>query len=174
MTGPRVIRVGVTGHRTYADAEGVAARVRGALDRLLHLAGRDDGAAPRLAVVSPLAEGADRLVAGEVLRLPGSTLTAALPFPQEDYAADFATPESRAQFASLLAAAESVEVMPPGASREAGYEKVGRWVIDHSEVLVALWDGEPSRGQGGTADMVAYAADQGVPILWIRVARPPL
>ena len=172
MTAGRVVRVGATGHRTFDDPAEVADRVRIALARLLRLAGDEaDGVAVRLEVVSPLAEGADRLVAREVLALPGATLVAALPFPTEDYATDFAAPESRAEFDAFLNGARSVDVMPPVAGREAGYEQVGRWVVDRCDALLALWDGEPSRGQGGTADIIAYAADRGVPVSWVRVMR---
>jgi hypothetical protein len=31
-------------------------------------------------------------------------------------------------------------------------------------VLVAVWDGQPSRGLEGTADVVAYANQRGVPV----------
>ncbi len=169
----RVVRVGVTGHRTFADVDAVAVRVRAVLGRLLRLAGDEgDGARVRLEVISPLAEGADRLVAREALALPGATLVAALPFPQSDYAQDFASEQSQREYSDLLARAQAVEVMPPVATREAGYEQVGRWVVDHSDAVVALWDGELSRDQGGTSGAVAYAAKRGVPLLWVHVSRP--
>ena len=175
-TLPRVIRVGVAGHRTFEDSEGVTTRVRAALARLLRLASgagdEGDGARVRLEVISPIAEGADRLVAREALALPGTTLVAALPFPRDDYALDFASEESQREYADFLAKARAVEVMPPAPTREAGHERVGHWVVDHCDALVALWDGEPSRGQGGTAEIIAYAAERGVPLLWVRVSRP--
>jgi len=33
---------------------------------------------------------------------------------------------------------------------------------------VAVWDGKPARGVGGTADIVSYARQKGVPVavLW--------
>jgi hypothetical protein len=34
-------------------------------------------------------------------------------------------------------------------------------------VLIALWDGQPSRGKGGTAEIVAYARQRGIPVVWI-------
>ena len=37
-------------------------------------------------------------------------------------------------------------------------------VPDRSSVLVAVWDGQPSRGLGGTADVVAYARQRSVPV----------
>ncbi|MFG2222777.1 hypothetical protein [Streptomyces sp. NPDC048644] len=30
--------------------------------------------------------------------------------------------------------------------------------------LIAVWDGQPARGYGGTADVVAYARSTGVPV----------
>lgn len=169
----RTIRVGVTGHRTFDDPEGTALRVRRGLRRVLALAGdQGDGAKARIEVVSALAEGADRLVAREALDLPGATLSVVLPFPVDDYAQDFDTTESEREFAGLLAKAASVEVMPPTATREAGYEAQGRRIAERCDVLVALWDGRESRGQGGTAEIVAFAAARDALLLWVRVDRP--
>jgi hypothetical protein len=169
----RVVRVGVTGHRTFDDPAGIEARVRSALERLLRLAGDEgDGARVRIEMISAIAEGADRLVAREALALPGTTLSVVLPFPIDDYARDFETEESQREYAELLARAQTVEVMPATATREAGYELQGRWIADHSDVLVAVWDGGGSRGRGGTAEIVAYAAERGALLLWVKAERP--
>jgi len=160
------VRVGVTGHRSIDDPEGVVAAVRDALARVRErFAGTE---ATRLEAVSPLAEGADRIVARAVLADTGATLTVPLPIPPDDHAADFATPASKTDFDELLARATRVEVLPPAATREESYERAGRWVVEHSDVLLALWDGEASRGGGGTADIVAHARDRGLPVYWIR------
>jgi len=170
------VRVGVSGHRRVDDPEGVGAAVRDVLGRVhARFAGAGDSGAnaasradARLEAVSPLAEGADRIVAHAVLEEAGAALTVPLPFPADDYAADFAAPASKAEFAELLARAARVEVLPPAASRDEGYERAGRWVVEHSDVLLALWDGAPSRGRGGTAEIVAYARERGLPVYWIR------
>lgn len=173
MSEGRVISLGVTGHRVFDDPEAALRRVRDGLRRILALAGDESPGAPvRFEVLSALAEGADRLVVREALALPGTTLIAVLPFTADDYARDFETEESRSEFDELLARARAVEVMPPAPSCEAGYESQGRWVADHSDVLLVVWDGGASRGQGGTAEIAAYAADGGTPILWVRVTRP--
>jgi len=173
LSAEHVVRVGVTGHRTFDDPEGAARRVREGLRRVLAVAGNEgDGGRARIEVISSLAEGADRLVAREALALPGTTLSVVLPFPLDDYARDFETEESKAEYAEFLARAQTVEVMPAMPTREAGYELQGRWVADHSDVLVAVWDGGESRRQGGTAEIVAYAAQQGMLLLWVKVERP--
>lgn len=173
MSASRVIRVGVTGHRSFADAQGVAERLRLSLDDLRRLASHEAGGVPaRLEVLSALAEGADRLVAEVALSRPDNTLVAVLPLAREDYLDDFPTAKSRREFEDLLAASRAVETMPPAATREAAYEQAGRWIVEHSDTLVALWDRDPARGQGGTAEIVTYAAERGVPILWVRTERP--
>ena len=168
-----MIRVGVTGHRAFDDAQGATQRIREGLRRLLEVAGNGgDGTQARIEVITSLAEGADRLVASEALTLPGTTLSVVLPFPIDDYAREFETQESKAEYAQFLDRSQTVEVMPPTPTREAGYELQGRWVADHSDVLVAVWDGRASRRQGGTAQTVTYAAERGTLLMWVKVERP--
>jgi hypothetical protein len=173
MSAKRVLRVGVTGHRRFDGREEAGRRVREGLRRVLALMDMEgDGARTRIELVSSLAEGADRLVAHEVLALPGTTLFAVLPFPVNDYARDFETEESKAEYADLLARAQTVEVMPPTPTREASYLLLGRWVAEHCDILIAVWDGGGPRGRGGTAEIVTYAAERGTLLLWVKVDRP--
>jgi hypothetical protein len=170
------VRVGVTGHRVIDDPKTVSGAVRDALARVRERFGSAGDAsaagagraASRLEAVSSLAEGADRIVARAVLADAGAALIVPLPFPGDDYATDFATPASKAEFEELLGRAARIEVMPAAATRDEAYECAGRWVVEHSEVLLALWDGKASRGRGGTAEIVAYARDLGLPVYWIR------
>ena len=57
--------------------------------------------------------------------------------------------------------------MPPSASRNEAYEKTGFFIAEHSDVVIAVWDGLPSQGRGGTADVVARARKLGTPICHI-------
>jgi hypothetical protein len=108
-------------------------------------------------VVSPLAEGADRLVAREALRLEGAELEAVLPLSRAEYMKDFETAESKGEFTRLEAQARKIVELSSAEAREESYERVGRYVVDHCDVLIAIWDGQESRGQGGTAEIVDYA-----------------
>src|SRR5207245_202586 len=93
--------------------------------------------APLLRLISPLADGADRLVAEEGLRL-GYRLEAALPFAQAEYEQDF-DPPSREQFHALLAETMADPPVAParmlaldgsrGGLADASYEAVGRLVV---------------------------------------------
>ena len=46
-------------------------------------------------------------------------------------------------------------------------------MVDRCDALIALWDGEDPRGQGGTAEIVAYAQENGVPIAWVNTQGNP-
>jgi hypothetical protein len=154
--------IGVTGHRFLAEEGKLRGAVREALRRLQKAY---PGRAPQ--VLSPLAEGADRLVAREVLRVSGATLVVPLPLAVEDYRQDFATPASKAVFTRLLERAAQVLVLPATATRNEAYEQVGRYVADHCDALIALWDGQGAQGQGGTAEVVYRARERGLPVFHI-------
>lgn len=159
-------RIGVTGHRDYINADDVRVMTAGVIDRIV---AQDD--AP--IVVSNLAEGADRLVAELVLARPGARLEVVLPLPAAAYVRDFEAEASQRRFTELLDQASWVIVVQQvaGEAREVAYERAGRAIVDTSDVLVALWDGEPARGRGGTAEIVQYALDHDVLVEMILIER---
>jgi hypothetical protein len=167
--------VGVTGHRRLAGADlGILeARIREALEAAV-AANPVDGTKvlPRRLATS-LAEGADRLVARVGLEL-GWELSCPLPFPVADYERDFTDAASLREFRELLArcAAVTVADLPPGSPRVAGYTAAGRAMLADSAVLLAIWDGEPARGEGGTAQIVAEAIAAGRGTIWLGSAAP--
>jgi hypothetical protein len=152
-----IVRVGVTGHRELADPDAVRRAVDDAVRAL-----DDEGRRP-LEVWSSLADGADRVVARAVLARPRSRLVAVLPLEVDDYRADFDA-AGAAELDELVGIAHAVHVTGPdaGGTRESAYDRAGRMVVDGCDVLIAIWDGGPSGGRGGTADIVdaARAADR--------------
>jgi hypothetical protein len=161
------IRVAVTGHRNL-DAANLEAAVRRGLALIRERFDGHGGAAP-LVVLSALAEGADQLVARVVLEEPGSSLEVSLPLPVGDYRGDFSV-EGLRGFDDLLPRAAIVRTAPSFPSRDEAYAWAGRDVVDRCDVLLAIWDGRPSRGHGGTAEVVAYAHAACVPLVWIESA----
>lgn len=159
----------MTGHRTFDDPDAVAAAVDVVLDRIADHGGVDE-------LWTSLAEGADRFVVERVLgRWPTAAVVAVLPLPVDDYATDFTDPNSREAFLRLVDAADRVDVVPPpaDASREAAYEAAGFAVVDACDVVIALWDGQPARGRGGTAEVIAHALAADVLVEAVMVTRPP-
>lgn len=167
--------VGVTGHRPArlrdADAALLRARIREVLDRIATAT----GVSP--VILSPLAEGADRLVAWTALRA-GLPLHCVLPFPRDVYARDFPTASSREDFAALLDAAAIVVELDGSAAtpeeRDAGYRAVGDYTVARCTLLIAVWDGAAPRGEGGTGEVVALALARRIPVVWIAASTPHL
>lgn len=164
----KIIRIGVTGHRKLEAQSAMIESVREVVDRIAHSAGEG----VKLTAISPLAEGADRIVAKEVLRREGGSLKVVLPLKEDDYIEDFLTEESKMEFRDLLSDAEESITLPPKDKRHKAYEAVGHYVVDNCDVLVALWDGEEQHKRGGTASAVAYARLIGRPMIWINTDSP--
>jgi hypothetical protein len=161
--GPGMIRIGVTGHRILAETETIEAGIDEAIRTIEHtFPGKT------LAIVSSLAEGADRLVVRQVLSRPKARLLVPLPVPEADYLNDFTTEESREAFRHLLRQADEVIIMPPAPTREEVYEAAGHYVLQHCDVLVVVWDGQAAQGFGGTGDIVAEARRKRIPIAWVH------
>ena len=95
--------LGVTGHRDLRpeDRDRLKDKVRSVLQDL-----QTEFARRPLLLLSPLAEGADRLVAEVALEL-GAELIAPLPLPREEYEKDFETEASRSEFAHQLGQARA-------------------------------------------------------------------
>jgi hypothetical protein len=184
---PFVLALGITGHRSEALAADALPRLRQRLRETRQLVAaqttaihRDNGEVfsatpPRLLFVSPLADGADQTAAEIALEL-GFELQAILPFPREQYLADLPSDEARARAAALLAKTACLLELPgdPAHSLDA-YVMAGRATVAHSDFLLAVWDGLPARGRGGTAEVVDLAVSGGTPLLHIPIAaeEPP-
>jgi hypothetical protein len=189
-TIPYRIRIGVTGHRSLPDEAATKALVKKAIDCELEDLFSDElrqhierfrrqGITPiRYSVVTPLAEGADRVVARAVCSYDGARLDAVLPLAFEDYLEDFKTEESRMEFQELLARSRrpvylrhsriGAEARTPDEAadlRLVAYEHGGHYVVSHCDVLIAIWDGQQSCGRGGTAEIVEYAVAQFRPVI---------
>ena len=157
--------IGVTGHRILPKLSQTRLSVREIISDLVQQL-------ERLVLISPLAEGADRLVATEVLKFPNTSLHVVLPLEIDDYRKDFASPASLAEFQNLLEQADQIKVLPSVDNRNLAYEAVGRYVVDHCDLLLALWDGHEAHKQGGTAEIVAYARNKQKPLCWINSKNP--
>jgi hypothetical protein len=111
--------------------------------------------------VTSLAAGADQLFAQIVLDMGGSIIVI---LPAKRYEESFKQQNDLANFRRLLSEAEEVIAMPfEGASEEA-YWAAGQETVRRAHRLLAVWDGEPAGGLGGTADVVQLARDQGKPV----------
>ncbi|HEY3044677.1 MAG TPA: hypothetical protein VGJ39_11655 [Vicinamibacterales bacterium] len=160
--GPLPIVVAVTGHVDLRpeDTTALGNRVRQLFREL-----QTKYPHTELELLTPLAEGADRLAARVALDL-GIKLIAVLPMEADEYKKDFADAASIREFDELGAAAAQVFVVPgpavAGDPRPECYTRVGAFNVQHCHVLMALWNGVATDKPGGTADIVGFRL-QGVP-----------
>ncbi len=133
-------------------------------------------------VLSSLAEGADRIGAMVAIEM-GIDLICPLPFEKELYLADFSSDESKKEFEYILTQASSwfslplvegakhEDIVQHGHSRDMQYAQVGAYLAQHSQVMIALWDGELLEAIGGTGKVVHYKL-HGVPKQFGREQSP--
>lgn len=154
--GPGAVRrIGVTGHRAI-PAE-LTGHVRRALTRELRAVAGRFGSVEAL---SCLAAGADQLFA-EIALDSGARLTAVT--PADDYESTFA-PAELVRFRALLRRADTHVALDFARVCGEAYYAAGAYIADHCDLIVAVWDGMPARGQGGTAEVVDYARTLGKPV----------
>jgi hypothetical protein len=186
---PFVLTVGFTGHRTLAAApdematslDTAFAVLADALARVeahsLHPDERlgDAFAEPaRLRLICGEAPGSDRLAIarwtaaglGEVHRIypfrdpvTGEALT--------DHP-DFATPETRVTPPAEPAAWTGFDSTDLDLSRDHAHLAVSRWIVDHADLLVAVWDGHAIDKPGGTGATLTAALERGLPVVWLQ------
>jgi hypothetical protein len=157
--------LGVTGHRPNKLRPGAIARIRTQTEHVLdELAAICGG----LGIVSGMAEGADRIVVRLALSR-GFELRCVLPFAANEYERDFTSQQSREEFHALLGRASRVDELAGNpAARSAAYEAAGRAMLDQCDILLAIWDGRPAAGRGGSAQMANEAVARRMPIIWIN------
>jgi hypothetical protein len=158
-------RVGVTGHRRLPSGirqelgDGVALLLEHVRDTVMEIGRRhatfyaEEGAAT-LVVVSPLARGADRLVARKAVSL-GYELDAPMPYDLTRTDPDIADPTSPA--GALYESARAHFILDGLRGDSQSYVEVGDRVVSNSDLLIAIWDGRVAAGPGGTEEIVKLA-----------------
>jgi hypothetical protein len=143
------MKIGITGHRDLTPR--TVTLVTAALE--VELARDDD-----LTGITALAEGADQLFARMVLAHGGAVDVIV---PSEQYRS---LRDDLASYDDLLARATRVTRLPYHEDGPFAHVAAGLVTVERSELLLAVWDGQPARSFGGTADFVAYAQQIGVPV----------
>lgn len=168
--GSKTLCVGVTGHRPNRMPADQLPRIIGELVEVMGKIAADHPGR-RLVLASGLAEGADRLAAFAALGL-GWRLRSILAFHRSRFEQDFPGKLALGEFRALLEASSAIEEPRKGWERgrpaEDGYHAVGERLLALSEILLAVWDGEGSRGRGGTVDVMDAARARGIPVVWVH------
>ena len=149
--------VGVTGHQNLTPlsrpliSEAIQGHLRGFPATVVGL--------------TSLAGGADQVFADAILA-EGGRLVVVL--PSRGYESSFQSQDDLDGFKRLMASGVSVVQMPFDAPSESAYLATGKEIVNRVDHLLAIWDGQPAKGKGGTADIVDYARELGkqVTIIW--------
>lgn len=173
------VRIGVTGHRELKNTGQIREKVREVLEGVHEVLKGWRNTPHRFVVLSPLAEGADQLVAGEVMGWKAgdncglckeTALEVALPYPEEEYLkrSSFSSEEGRQEYRRLRGMTRREPVVLSPEYRKGVYGPLGHYVVDNCDVLIAIWNGKEAAGAGGTAEIVEYARKRGRCCFWIH------
>ena len=170
--------IGVSGHRDLKKEEMENYR-RQIVDVLKKIKAKEPTKVWR--VLSPLADGADRLAVSAAKDL-GIEYEVLLPMDRSLYERDFDA-RSLSEFRSLLSEALSVHIAPLcegctdnniadyGEWRDRQYQKMGYALVDRVDRMLFLWDGKRKWVTGGTYDVLRYALLRSKPFEIIPVRR---
>ena len=148
--------LGITGHQRLPDP-GMWDWVESVMD------GEIGKLSPPLIGVTSLAIGADQLFARIVLQHGGSLLHIK---PFADYERTFDA-SGLAAYRELAAGADT-EILSVSGDDEDAFLAAGKRVVECCERLFAVWNGQPARGKGGTADIVRFAAESGRSVVLVN------
>lgn len=148
-----MLRIGITGHRGFDEA------TSGLVSKALREALRAYDPA-ELVGVSCLADGADALFAQAVLD-SGGAIEAVVPAAQYR---DHLPVAHHPTYDSLLAHAKAVHRLDFDESTSQAHMAASHLMLSLISELLAVWDGQPARGYGGTADVVAEARERSIPV----------
>jgi hypothetical protein len=116
--------------------------------------------------LSSLAKGSDQVFAEAALNL-GIPVLAVLPV--SDYERYFEPPILE-NYRRLLVRCMIVHLDWKGDPEQAFFE-AGKFIVDQANTLFAIWDGRPTKGLGGTTDVVEYAQTKNRKIVHIDPMR---
>jgi hypothetical protein len=157
---PEVLAVGFTGHRKVPYETKSRQVIRD------FLAQQKESHHGVMYGICSAAAGGDQLFGESCIELK-IPLRILLPRPAEQFRADF-DEASWQRSVHIMENAISVEVTGQYEARNEQFYDCGIQTVAESQLLVALWDGQPSRGVGGTQEIVSYARKTGHPIAWIH------
>ncbi|MFE5138921.1 hypothetical protein ACFRDV_14820 [Streptomyces fagopyri] len=147
------MRLGITGHRGLSSK--VETRVRAELAKVVDAYDAED-----LVAISCISDGPDVWFAQAVLD-HGGRLEAVI--PAAEYRENLPAWHYPV-YDELMARAVDVHHTGMKESTARAHQAGSEIVVGLADQLIAVWDGRPARGYGGTADVVAYAHSVGLPI----------
>jgi hypothetical protein len=138
------VKVGITGHQRRSGIKWrwVSVNLRTELGKVQGIQG----------AFSSLAEGSDQIFARVALEM-GIPVSAVIPVANYEMYFDSKT---LVEYRRLVKLCSRIQLKGDSDPATAFFE-AGKFIVDSSNILFAIWDGEEAKGLGGTADIVNYA-----------------
>ena len=156
MDDAAVTRVGITGHQSLSAATVtlIEVAVGSVLDRFAEVRG-----------FTSLAAGSDQIFARCVLARGGDLVAV---IPSANYETSFKAADDLERFRLYTAKAKETIRLPFPRPSEEAYWAAGQKIVELCDCMIAVWDGKPAAGFGGTADVVRWARRVGRPleVIW--------
>jgi hypothetical protein len=151
------MKVGITGHQNIGSQDTIKWTTEN-LKEIIQEANIDLG-------ITCLARGADQLYAELIqnYHIPYIAIIAS-----KDYQKTFTDMTSLKTFESLIKTAKEVKILDYEKANEQAFFDAGKLMVDNSDMIIAVWDGKPAKGLGGTGDVVRYAIEMKKKIIHIN------
>ncbi len=148
------LRIGASGHQQIGDEATIEFVSRQLLELLTTFQRQAHEQGQKIIAYSALAIGTDRLFVKTALALD---IPVEVVIPCTHYAEIYDSVEIREEYHNLLSRCQQVHELPFEECSEDAYLAAGHWIVDHSDLMILVWNGYPAGGKGGTADIASYA-----------------
>lgn len=143
-----MIRVGVTGLRDLSVFD--IAELKKSISKVLEaIKQRND----KIIMLNSIASGADQLCAQVGLSMDCDLVC---PLPFEEYRNDFCAGDQKLYDLILEKASDSF-VVSDDTNIDAAYLAAGKYIVEHCDEMLAIWDGRPQTSICGTEAVIEYA-----------------
>lgn len=164
MNIPLVVTLGVHGHRSTGKP-GNPGWLKSEIQKQFVLIKskyeNQDCLSLQFILISPLAEGAERIFVNAILELePTAKLIVPIPFAKKKYENTFCHQNSVREFNRYLAYPHCIEHFVIDDAEPGNFFPVGKYVVDHSDITFFISDGSGKSAEemnGGTAYIQRYA-----------------
>ena len=156
------ISIAVTGHRFIPNDGRLDQSIRKIFETFLN-----EHLDADFILYSPLAEGSDQIAARIASEFDRFELHVPLPMNIKEYLEDFHTENGRETFFQLFSSASVVHHLDTEDDHQASYRALGQYLVNHSDILLAVWNGVYNQKMGGTSDVIRIATHAQKPVYWI-------
>ncbi|SHF33508.1 hypothetical protein [Chryseobacterium takakiae] len=107
--------------------------------------------------LSSLAIGSDQLFCRQLIKknIPYDVI-----IPCDNYISTFKTLKDSESFLGLLNMSKGIYTLNFDKPSESAFYSAGIEIVNKASVIIAIWDGKPAKGLGGTGDIVKIALQQ--------------